>query len=240
MLKLAEKFRPYAAPANVIAVIDRCKKRNLPQQINNDFLRVVGIPEVVLNRVIQTFKFLGLIYDDLRPSDKLSALVSTPDAQYREVLDKIIREAYRTEFNIIDPSQDLLPQIVDAFKPYEPRSQTGRMATLFLGLCREAGIEVKDAPRERRMQTTTSKETSKEPSQKEKVKIPKNGRYYNISSLPTKEFLFGLTEDDINVLSKEEFDEVWTVLGKVARARAKAKSERELQVELTETIDDEN
>jgi hypothetical protein len=225
------KFRPYAAPANVIATIERCRSRNLPPQINNDFLRVVGIPEVVLSRVLQTFKFLGLVYDDLGPSDKLQALVSTTDAQYQEMLDKIVREAYRVEFNMIDPSHDSWAQIVDAFKPCEPRSQINRMATLFLGLCREAGIEVKDAPRERRMQTGKGREATRAPSHKERVRQTQAGQHYRSSPLSTKESLFALTEDDINVLSSEEFDEVWTALGKVARARAKAKIEKESQKE---------
>jgi hypothetical protein len=35
--------------------------------------------------------------------------------------------------------------------------------------------------------------------------------------------LFGVTEDDIAVLSDDEFDEVWAALGKVARARSRVK-----------------
>jgi len=236
MTSANEKFRPYAAPANIIATIGRCRSRNLPPQINNDFLRVVGIPEVVLNRVIQTLKFLGLVYEDLRPSDKLQALVSTTDAQYQEMLDKIVREAYRAEFNMVDPSQDSWARIVDAFKPYEPKSQINRMATLFLALCREAGIEVKDAPRERRMQTGTGKETARAPH-KGRVKQTQTGQHHRVSPLEARESLFALTEDDIAVLSNEEFDEVWTALGKVARARAKAKIEKgpkESQVQPTD------
>lgn len=34
--------------------------------------------------------------------------------------------------------------------------------------------------------------------------------------------LFGLTENDAAILSDEDFDAVWSALGKVARARAKA------------------
>jgi hypothetical protein len=33
--------------------------------------------------------------------------------------------------------------------------------------------------------------------------------------------LFGLTDDDVSRLSDKEFEEVWTALGKVARARAR-------------------
>jgi hypothetical protein len=36
-----------------------------------------------------------------------------------------------------------------------------------------------------------------------------------------------VTEEDINALPEEEFDEVWAALGKVAKARSRATRERE-------------
>lgn len=41
----------------------------------------------------------------------------------------------------------------------------------------------------------------------------------------TSGVLFGVTEDDVAALDEAEFNEVWTALGKVARARARAKKQ---------------
>lgn len=227
MVKKEEtQFRPYAAPANVIALINRARTRNLPEIINNDFLRITGVPEAVWYRVMQAVQFLGLVHEDGRPSDTFEALAGAPDNQYRELLGNIIREAYRTEFNVVDPGQDSQPRIIDAFRPYKPRSQTQRMVMLFLGLCREAGIPVLDVPRERRMRETQLRRYKTTAGRN--ATGPTIGRTTRQAvDIPTRQtsagLLFGVTEDDINALSQDEFEEVWSALGKVARARARAR-----------------
>src|SRR6266851_8083934 len=150
---MADK-RPYAPTANVISVINRVRTRNLPDVVNNDFLRIAGISDLLFGRAMQAIHFLSLVEPDGRPSDKLRALASAPEAEYRELLAGIVRDAYADDFKSVDPSKDGQGQIVDAFRKYEPRSQTTRMVMLFLGLCREAGIPVKDSPRDRGMQTS--------------------------------------------------------------------------------------
>ena len=225
MSRLDGQFRPYAAPANIIAVIQRARTRNLPEVINNDFLRITGAPEGVWYRVMQTLQFLGLIYEDGRPSDSFEALAGARESQYKELLENIIREAYRAEFSVVDPGQDPQPRIIDAFRPCKPRSQTPRMVMLFQGLCREAGIPILDAPRERRMresQVKQPKSTGERPSIGVPSVKPISKR---TTELSTSEVLFGVTEEDVAVLGEEEFNEVWAALGKVARARAHAKKQ---------------
>ena len=217
MAKQEQQFRPYAAPANVISVINRARTRNLPETINNDFLRIAGVPEGAWYRVMQALRFLGFVYEDGRPSDTFEGLAAATDNQYRELLENIIREAYRTEFNVIDPGQDPQSRIMDAFQPYKPRSQTSRMVILFQGLCHEAGIPVLDVPRERQM---------REPQVKRPQRITgKRSAAATTTRRTVTDILFGVTEDDIDALNEEEFEEVWSALGKVARARARAKKQ---------------
>src|SRR5437867_9344824 len=147
-------FRPYGATANVIAVIERTRTRNLPETISNDFLGLTGIPEIVYGRVRQALEFLELVHEDGRPTSKLESLAKAADSEYSQILAACIREAYRDDFQRIDPGQDNQVQIIEAFRRYQPRSQTSRMVMLFLGLCRNAGIPVMDAPRERKMQSS--------------------------------------------------------------------------------------
>lgn len=237
MKALDPQFRPYASPSNVMAVFKRARSRNLPDIINNDFLRVAGIGDVVIGRVVQALQFLDLVQEDGHKTDKLEALSATTESEYRELLEKIVREAYRDEFDMIDPSQDQQHRIIDAFRPYKPRSQTNRMVMLFLGLCREAGIAVVDAPRDRQMKETPTRRQRSSTERRAVEEKPKvKPSRISEPAAATHGFggvLFGVTEDDVAVLGEEEFKVVWDALGKVALARARARKEalQEKQVE---------
>jgi hypothetical protein len=231
----AEDKRPYAAAANVLGTLRRCRTRNLPDKVDNDFIRLAGVPEVVLSRVASTFRFLGFTDDDDQPTDTLRALAAAPEEQYREILAGAIRNAYETDFARIDPAHDTQKQIIDAFRPYQPRSQTSRMVMLFLALCREAGIEVMEAPRERAMGSATPRPATSRSAKQQDTAVgrrPKQdqqrrrGEVDGVASptpLPAN-LLFTVTDEDVSVLSDDEFASVWAALGKVARARALARS----------------
>jgi hypothetical protein len=219
--------RPYAAPSNVLAVLDRCRSVNLPTAIDDDFLRVVGITPVVFNRVKAALRFLGLIGKDGRPTDKLKALAAAPPGgEYEQLLAGVVREAYREDFERVNPATDSNAQIMAHFHRYEPRSQTQRMVMLFLGLSRAAGIEVQDAPRERRMKQAPAKPPAKKlaASGKARPSVDEPTPSVPSSSSIGPPLLFGVSEDDVAALDDVEFDEVWAALGKVARARARARA----------------
>lgn len=225
MAETTDQRRPYAAPSNVVSVVQRARTRNLPDKIDEDFLRIVGIPDMVFGRVQEALRFLGLIGESNAPTDTFRSLSAAPDEEYKAILTGAIRNAYADDFARIDPGQDAQAQIVDAFRPYEPRSQTARMVMLFLGLCREADMSVLDAPRQRHMKGQAGSQSPRRPARKSTPPTRKNevhrqdegnnGVVANASGL-----LFGVTERDIAALPREEFEEVWSALGKVARARA--------------------
>ena len=221
--------RPYAPPSNVIAVLKRARSRNLRDRIDGDFMRLAGIPDRAHNRVAVALRFLGLIDEGRRPTDTLRALAAAREDEYRDLLSARIRDAYREDFDRVDPAEDTHATIVDAFKPYEPRSQTDRMVMLFLGLCREAGIPVTEAPRERRMKSPTGTRPSRlasRPSERTSG-APTPSRYgVATPTPPLADLLFGVTDDDIALLGDDQFEEVWRALGVVARARAQAHQQR--------------
>lgn len=231
MVQQQDRSRPYAAPANMVAVISRVRTRNVPETINNDFLRIAGVPDAVFGRVMQALRFLGLVHEDGRPTDTLRAISGAPDAQYRELLAGAVRQAYQEDFQNVDPGQDSQARILDAFRPYQPRSQTGRMVILFLGLCREAGIPILDAPRDRRMREGRPRVAALPPARRARAQAPNFSPHSPPGSgTNAGGILFGVTEEDIGLLQEEEFNEVWGALGKLARARARARSaERERQ-----------
>jgi hypothetical protein len=213
--------RPYAASANVIAVLTRIRSRNLPVAVNNDFLRIANIGPAVFGRVTETLQFLRLIEQDGTPTEILRAIAAAPDAEYRNLLANAVRAAYSDDFQAVDPEHDTQQQIIEAFRRYEPRSQTHRMVMLFLGLAREAAIPVLEAPRERQMQAPGRGPRSAGPA-RGPGRQPAPGRTQAAPPVaPPAGQLFGLTDDDVSRLSDKEFEEVWTALGKVARARAR-------------------
>jgi hypothetical protein len=225
--KQDEKRRPYAAAANVVSILNRVRTRNLRGKIDADFYRLAGIPDQVAGRVTQALTFLGLIDDEGTPTTTLAAMAEAPEAEFKELLAASIREAYAEDFVKIDPAQDSQGQIIDAFRKYEPRSQTARMVMLFLGLAREAGIPVKDAPRDRKMASLGRPSKGKAaPGPRARATTPAQAGGTPSTPPPEVEagFLFGVTIDDVAALGEEDFDAVWSALGKVARARAMAKN----------------
>lgn len=234
--------RPYAATANIVGVIERARTRNLPDVINNEFLRIAGVPEVVFGRVTEAIFFLGLVDEGGEPTTELRAIAGASDAEYKAIVAGLIRTAYGEDFQKIDPSQDDQPTIIDAFRRYEPRSQTSRMVMLFLGLCREAGIPVKDAPRERKMQSTRSTKP-RGGGRKRSSDVPATATIAapgQAPAPPRSDLLFSVTEDDIAALGEEDFNAVWAALGKVARARSKsAASAADAAEEMEEEIDED-
>jgi len=214
--------RPYAATANVMAVLNRARTRNLPERINNDFLKIAQIGDAVFGRVTFALEFLGLVSPEGMPTDKLRSMASAPDAEFRELLAATIREVYAPEFARIDPAEDSQAQVQDAFRRYQPKSQVDRMVMLFLGLCREAGIPVRDVPRDRKMQPASA--VRKPSAVKRQTSAPARAEATRVEGTPVlSSLLFGFTQDDVASLSEDEFNEVWRALGKVARARAKAR-----------------
>ena len=218
-----DRRRPYAATANVIAVLERARTRNLPDKITNDFLKIAQIGEAVFGRVMFALQFLGLIRDDGTPSDKLRAMASAPEPEFRELLAATVREAYAPEFASVDPGEDSQAQVTGAFQRYLPKSQIDRMVMLFLGLCREAGIPVRDVPRDRKMQLASS---PRKVTVRVRPSHAPTSRDAHDQARPaattSPEVLFGFTQEDVANLSEADFNEVWSALGKVARARAKA------------------
>jgi len=210
--------RPYAAAANVLAVLNRARTRNLPDTINGEFYRLCGIGEAVHGRVAQALTFLGLIDGSGSPQNTLRAMAQAPEAEFKDLLATAIREAYAAEFERIDPAQDSQSTVADAFRRYVPRSQIDRMVMLFLGLCREAGIPVKDVPRDRKM---TSNPTTRKSAPSQRTEAPRASAAPPVP--PPQESgggLYGVSERDLGALSEQDFQQLWVALGKAARAKA--------------------
>jgi len=221
-----EERRPYAAAANIVAVLARTKMRNLPPKIDEDFLQLASIPDISHGRVTEALQFLDLVEVSGAPTETFRSLSKASDDDYKTILEACVREAYKEDFARVDPSTDSKAQIESAFRRYQPRSQTMRMVMLFLGMCREAGIDVSDPTRKRVMAAAskraqkkngkTSNEDTSKGSQKGDTSKSKGGAGVHADANQ----VFGITNDDIADLEDDEFKVIWEALGKLTRKRA--------------------
>ncbi len=159
--------RPYPPPSNVISVLQRLRTRNLPEQINAEYLRDASVPDGTIGRTLFAMRFLALIDDGGFLTEPLKSIHTSTDEEYKTILSGLIREAYKEVFNVVDPTQDSQDKILNVFRRYTPASQRERMVIFFLGMCREAGIPTLDVPKARAMSAAkTTKQLTKSMSTK--------------------------------------------------------------------------
>ncbi|MGI8872028.1 MAG: DUF5343 domain-containing protein [Candidatus Limnocylindria bacterium] len=220
-----DQRRPYAAAANVLAVLDRARRVNLPERINADFFGLVGIPEVSRGRVTEALRFLGITDEDGRPTDLLRSYARAPDDETRDLLAAIVRDAYAEDFARLDPATDPQSRIIAAFRRYQPRSQSPRMVMLFLGLSRAAGLPVLDAPRERSMQQAIRPAARAPGTARPRIPDPNVTGPRGRSAQPDAggdSLVFDLSQLDL-IENDKDFDEVWLALGKARRIIGRAR-----------------
>lgn len=218
--------RPYAPPANVVAVLQRLRRMNMPGRLSREFYGATGISGNLIPRVSSTLRFLELITENHEPTDTLRALSTSTEEEYRKILENTIRTAYAEDFEVVNPEEDTQDRILNAFQRYTPKSQHLRQVILLLGLCKEAGMEIKDIPRGRGMQTGTSRpKKSKIATKMRKDKVDTQGeieageeKRYRTGEQLLEQFL-GITLEDAAFMPEKEFRQVWDALGTVFRLR---------------------
>ena len=131
---------PYAPPAAVLTVIDAFRNRGLSTPITTDVLMRAGVQESLAPRTLSSLKLLELVNEAGEPTDHFQALRKVPSEEYRARFAEFVREIYAEVFNFVDPANDPIERISDAFRGFTPHGQRERMVTLFLGLCDHAEV----------------------------------------------------------------------------------------------------
>lgn len=144
-----EGYMPYAPLQPVLDVIHRFRDRGLPDIVSRQVLHQLGAAEGNSDRIQKALQFLDLLDETGRRTALFDRIGKASEAEFPSVLAEIVRAAYAPILTIVDPSADGDIATNDAFRHYEPAGQRARMVSLFLGLCREAGI-VSGGPVERK------------------------------------------------------------------------------------------
>jgi hypothetical protein len=224
-----EKFAPYAPTKAVLGVIERFRERGLPDPLTNAGLEQIGIQASNAPRTLQALRFLGLVDEGGNRLQAFDDLRMAKTDEYPDQLALILRVAYLPIFGITDPAVDTEIQISDAFRGFEPASQRVKMVSLFMGLCRAAGI----AQKSHSVPGATKRQPPKRPAARQstpgrpRVLHAPPGTVPRIDPRPIGDptGLFGVTEDDLSLLDPADFKTVWDALGKVAMAKMKARAE---------------
>jgi len=168
----AASFAPYASPENVLRVLDRVHKNGLRGKVDADFLGQLGIGDGMVNRTIRALEFLGFTKPDEEgePTSLLEQYIVSSDEDAQALLREAVASSYDLIFRAVHPETADRTAIHTAFKPMKPQGQWTRMVTLFLGLCKAAGMTVKDPPNNRPGKTEGSRVLRRDPS-KPKPKI---------------------------------------------------------------------
>lgn len=142
MADLSERFAPYAPTTSVVGVLRRLRERGLSENLSVAELERAGVPPSMAPRTHQALRFLGLVNEDGGRTDRLEHLRKAGTAEYPDALKEVLRSAYKSVFDVVDPSQDDETALMDAFRHFEPAPQRIKMVRLFRGLAMEAGLEV--------------------------------------------------------------------------------------------------
>jgi uncharacterized protein DUF5343 len=140
MTVTADKPAPYSPGATILEVIDRRRSRGMPTPISADVLGRAGIAQTLIPRVLQSLQALDLIDAEGNPTPTFEAIRLAPETEYRKRLEEWLKGTYAEVFTFVDPMKDDETRIRDAFRSYHPIGQQSRMVSLFVALCKAAGL----------------------------------------------------------------------------------------------------
>lgn len=159
MAVTANSPAPYAPAAAILDIIDRYRNRGLQKPFTPEVLGRAGITDSLIARVLYALRALDLNDEAGNPTETLEELARCPEAEFKPKLAAWIRAAYADVFAFIDAG-DSEEAIRDAFRNYNPRGQQPRMVTLFIGLCRAAGLRSDDKESEPRRRIVARRPTT--------------------------------------------------------------------------------
>jgi hypothetical protein len=134
---------PYVPAKALNAFFERIRHVSTPEKVDAGLLLDYGIPKGNVFALISALKFLGIIDEDNMPTQVFKAFQMTGE-EFTTNLQNVIKDAYADLFSKLDVSVDSREHIRNYFaRNYSP-AKAGDATSLFLTLCRQAGIPISD------------------------------------------------------------------------------------------------
>jgi len=135
--------------------------------VNPEFVRINIIGFRHEYTVIRGLRFLGLVDDRFKATEKLDSL-RVIGGVYRERLDLIVRSAYKELFSKIVIQRAKIETLVNFFmQRYDYGERTAREATaVFIMLCKKAGIQLTQELEAKSVSTSSRAVSAKAPSRR--------------------------------------------------------------------------
>jgi len=222
---MKETFAPYAPPSAVLSVIQFYRRRDVPAAVTLTNLQQIGVTETLAARVLAALKFLNLLREDGTTTDEFRALRYASEDDYQTVLSGVLQAAYKGVLDHVDISTAGERELNNAFIPFSPGGQRPRMITLFQALAKEAGWPLAVEPKASSPRAITAKPVTrpKRPSGTEKHgrggAPPLRPDPGNLDQNLGSGLRLNVTAADLDALSEQDFDTVWSALGLLQKAR---------------------
>lgn len=187
---------PYGPTRGMIEGLQLIQRLS-PTKIDENFLRANRVAPGNEYKVVGALKFLGLIDEAGRPTQK-SQLLKTRGATYTLALQEVLRTAYRDLFAYLSPEQATREQLYNYFvtRTGIGREMAIKATRFFVALCRLAEIPLpavsSRAKRQGRPSTTSTGERRKRDTPPKKQSPPSPVQSALPSAWPSTPFPFVL------------------------------------------------
>ena len=119
------------------------RSRQLPSRIDNSYLKRLRVNPSAESNLQSALAFLGLVDGQRQPTEALVRLLSSGGLEARVVLREIVNAAYVPVLDGLTPKSATPDHLAEKFKRGGSQDEVGRKGmTFFLGIAKEAGIEL--------------------------------------------------------------------------------------------------
>lgn len=179
-------YPPFSQWQRLLNILrDDIQRHQLPSRIDNSYLKKLKINPSAESNLQSALAFLGLIDQQRHPTDILVKLLSSEGTQARDVLRKIVDAAYVPILDGLTPRSATPDHLAEKFKRGGSQDEVGRKGmTFFLGIAREAGIELSPQLKTRERQPNARSQRKKTPQATETPASPDSYPFPQAEQVP--------------------------------------------------------
>lgn len=131
----------YISIKGLMFFLDHIRYVSTPNKVDAGLLHDYGTSKGNVFALLSALKFLGLIDENGKPTPAFGSLQAMGQ-EFQGNLREVVENAYADLFTRLDVSRDSREHVRNYFARNYSVSQSERATSLFLDLCREAGIDV--------------------------------------------------------------------------------------------------